>query len=81
MSPKFTPLLFVLAALLLFTGCSKKSESVKILYWNIQNGMWSDQGHDYDNFVDFVVEENPDICIWAEAESRYRTDTAEKMTG
>ena len=43
--------------------------------------MWSDQGHDYDNFVYFVVSENPDICIWAEAESRYRTDTAEKMAG
>ena len=81
MSRGFKSLLSSLAAMLVFAGCSKEPVSVKILYWNIQNGMWSDQGHDYDNFVDFVVEENPDICIWAEAESRYRTDTAEKMTG
>ena len=52
-----------------FTGCSERSDSLKVLYWNIQNGMWSDQGNDYDNFVEFVKSENPDICIWAEAES------------
>ena len=62
-------------------GCAEDPGSLRILYWNIQNGMWSDQGDNYDNFVDFVVSEDPDICIWAEAESRYRTDTAEKMAG
>lgn len=54
---------------------------LKILYWNIQNGMWSDQGHNYDNFVEFVKSESPDICVWCEAESRYRTDTCDKMAG
>jgi endonuclease/exonuclease/phosphatase family metal-dependent hydrolase len=54
---------------------------LRILYWNIQNGMWSDQGNNYDNFVAFVRELDPDICIWAEAESRYRTDTDTKMAG
>ena len=81
MSSRFKFLLFILAAMSVLVGCTKESGSVKILYWNIQNGMWSDQGQDYDNFVDFVLSENPDICIWAEAESRYRTDTAEKMAG
>lgn len=38
---------------------------LRILYWNIQNGMWSDQGNNYDNFVAFVRELDPDICIWA----------------
>lgn len=42
--------------------------------------MWSDQGNNYDNFVEFVKEQNPDICVWCEAESRYRTGTADKMT-
>ena len=56
-----------------------RGKEVKVLYWNIQNGMWHDQGNNYDNFVGFVKELDPDICIWAEAESRYRTDTAEKM--
>ncbi len=61
-------------------SCTKTQE-IKILYWNIQNGMWADQGDDYDNFVEFVKSEDPDICVWAEAESRYRTGTMEKMAG
>ena len=69
------------AVLLLLTSCMNEPAEVKILYWNIQNGMWADQGNDYDHFVDFVMDEDPDICIWAEAESRYRTDTAVKMAG
>ena len=81
MSSGFKSLLLILAAMSVLVGCTKESGSVKILYWNIQNGMWSDQGQDYDGFVDFVLSENPDICIWAEAESRYRTDSAEKMAG
>lgn len=62
-------------------GCSNNALEVKVLYWNIQNGMWSDQGNGYDNFVEFIKSEDPDICVWAEAESRYRTDTADKMAG
>jgi hypothetical protein len=72
-----------LAALLLvsilMTICVDKQLEVKVLYWNIQNGMWSDQGNNYDDFVEFVKSEAPDVCVWAEAESRYRTDTADKM--
>lgn len=71
----------ILIALLSVVGCKSEPTEVKVLYWNIQNGMWSDQGNNYDNFVDFVKSENPDICVWAEAESRYRTDSAEKMAG
>ena len=59
--------------------CSGQGGEVKVLYWNIQNGMWHDQGNNYDNFVAYVRELDPDICIWAEAESRYLTDKAEKM--
>lgn len=66
---------------MLIASCEDSSKDVKVLYWNIQNGMWSDQGNNYDNFVEFVKSENPDVCIWAEAESRYRTDSAEKMAG
>ncbi len=58
-----------------------KGKDLKVLYWNIQNGMWSDQGNNYDNFVEFVKSQDPDICVWAEAESRYRTDTCVKMEG
>lgn len=68
----------VLVSSLLFTAAGR---DLKILYWNIQNGMWSDQGNNYDNFVEFVKSNDPDICVWCEAESRYRTDTADKMAG
>ena len=54
-------------------------KELKILYWNIQNGMWSDQGNGYDNFVAFVSEVDPDICIWCEAESRYITGSDKKL--
>ena len=56
-----------------------KGKEIKVLYWNIQNGMWSDQGNNYDNFVDYVRSLDPDICVWAEAESRYVTDTTTKL--
>lgn len=71
---------FFTAAVIL-AGCKseKKEDQITVLYWNIQNGMWSDQGNNYDNFVEFVKAEDPDICVWAEAESRYRTDTNVKM--
>lgn len=52
---------------------------VRILYWNIQNGMWSDQGNNYDNFVEYVNSVNPDICVWAEGKSHYKTGTADRF--
>lgn len=77
----FSFLSAVAVLLIVLSGCSDKPATLKVLYWNIQNGMWADQANDYDNFVDFVVSQNPDICVWAEAESRYRTDTSVKMAG
>ena len=56
-----------------------KGKEIKLLYWNIQNGMWHDQGNNYDAFVEYVKSLDPDICVWAEAESRYITDTGVKM--
>lgn len=72
------------AAVFLMLGLSAfvadaRTRDVKILCWNIQNGMWADQGNDYDNFVEYVKSEDPDICIWCEAESRYRTGTETRM--
>ena len=46
---RLVTLLLILSCLI---GCSDKQLDVKVLYWNIQNGMWSDQGNDYDNFAD-----------------------------
>ena len=50
--------------------------SLRILYWNIQNGMWGDQGNNYDNFVAWVKKYEPDICVWCEGRSNFATGTA-----
>ena len=52
---------------------AKKPDRLKIIVWNIQNGMWSDQGNNYDNFVSWVKSYNPDVCIWCESRSNYQT--------
>ena len=52
---------------------------LRLLYWNIQNGMWSGQGDNYDRFVEWVRQQRPDVCIWCEAQSLYRTGTAKPL--
>lgn len=39
--------------------------------------MWADQGNHYDDFVAFVKETAPDICIWCEAKTHYHTHSGE----
>ena len=72
-------LFFALSLFSLSCPADGKGKELKVLYWNIQNGMWSDQADNYDHFVAYVQSLDPDICIWCEAESRYLTDTAVKM--
>ena len=72
------------AALLLFAaaltaGCGERTDDMRLLYWNIQNGMWSDQSNGYDNFVAWVKGYDPDVCVWCEAQSIYKSGTAERM--
>ena len=52
---------------------TQKKGNLRILYWNIQNGMWWDQGNNYDSFVAFVKKYDPDICVWCESESIFKT--------
>lgn len=61
-----------------FAGGKGKSD-IRLLYWNIQNGMWSDQQNGYDNFVEFVKAQHPDICVWCEAASIFRSGTDDKI--
>ena len=67
----------ILLASVLALAAGPKS-NLRVMYWNIQNGMWSDQGNSYDNFVEYVKSQNPDICVWCEAQSIYITGTADK---
>ena len=57
----------------------QKPDTLRVLYWNIQNGMWADQHNNYDNFVEWVRKYDPDVCIWAEAKSRYISHQNVKM--
>ena len=73
----------ILAAVLL-TACREKPRNespvpVKLLYWNIQNGMWDGQTDNYERFVNFVKEQDPDICVWCEAQSIYKSLSDEQM--
>ncbi len=64
------------------SSCADKpfsNENLRVLYWNIQNGMWSGQDDNYDAFVEWVGKQKPDICIWCEAQTIYYPGTAEKM--
>ena len=63
--------------ILSFSGNAPAQEksNTRLLYWNIQNGMWDGQGDNYDRFVEWVAAHNPDICVWAEAGTNYKTDS------
>lgn len=72
----------ILVVLFLLTCCItvfSKVTDVKVLYWNIQNGMWADQGNNYDNFVKYVNSVAPDVCVWCEAKTHYKTMSDESF--
>ncbi len=48
---------------------TRSENTLRLLYWNIQNGMWSDQGKNYNTFVQWVQDYDPDICVWCESTS------------
>ena len=67
-------------------GAQKKKEknegekkTLRILYWNIQDGMWADQENNYDNFVNWVKGYDPDICVFCEASTIYATGTRDEI--
>lgn len=49
--------------------------TLRVLYWNIQNGMWADQANDYKTFVEWVQKYDPDVCVWCEAKTIYKDNT------
>ena len=58
------------------TQAKRDRNSLRLLYWNIQNGMWDGQSDNYNRFVEWTKAQNPDICIWCEAQSKWKTNTA-----
>ena len=43
--------------------------TLRVMVWNLQFGMWCDQHNNYDNFVAWVKRYDPDVCVWLESES------------
>lgn len=70
---------FILMLVPALAVAARRTDEVKLLYWNIQNGMWDGQVDNYDRFVEWVAARNPDICVWAEAQSIFMTGTNVKM--
>ena len=71
-------LLFIASLVLLSCGVTaRKTKSpatsqttLRLLHWNIQNGMWDGQNDNYDRFVEYVKSKDPDICVWCEADRK-----------
>lgn len=60
-------------------GGDQPKKTLRVLYWNIQNGMWAGQEDNYQQFVDWINSKNPDICIFCEAAQIYYTGTDKHM--
>lgn len=56
-------------------GSEMERGNLRVLYWNIQDGMWSDQANEYANFIGWVNRYDPDVCVWCEAASIYKDNT------
>ena len=54
----------------------RDGNTLRVLLWNIQNGMWADQHNNYDNFVKWVKKWDPDVCVWCESETIYKDKTS-----
>lgn len=65
-------------AAIIFSSCHKE-QKLRILYWNIQNGMWDGQPDNYQKFTNWVKEQNPQICVWCESVSLYKDSTANPL--
>ena len=58
----------------------QKRGTLRLLYWNIQNGMWGDQAASYANFRNWIKRYNPDICVWAEAQTNRKTGSSDAVS-
>ena len=47
--------------------------ATRILYWNIQDGMWDGQTDNFNRFVNWVRKQSPDICVFAEVRTKRQT--------
>ena len=56
-----------------------RSQYLRVMDYNIQNGMWADQGNNYDNFVRWMQRADTDVVIFCEAQSNYVTGIDKRL--
>ncbi len=54
-----------------------RERTLRVMDWNIQNGMWAGQEDNYERFVKYMKEVDADVCIFCESQSIYYTGTKE----
>ncbi len=69
----------VLAGVLVTASSGRKASNFRLLYWNIQNGMWDGQPDHYDRFVAWVKAQRPDVCVFCEAATIFKDGTDDYM--
>ena len=52
-----------------------REKTLRVMDYNVQNGMWADQQNNYDNFVEWMREQDADVCIFCEAQTIYYDGT------
>lgn len=72
-------ILVFLSVVALSASAGAAGKELKVIFWNIQNGMWAGQEDNYDSFVKWVKAQKADVCIWAEAETIYHTGTSDRL--
>ncbi len=53
----------------------ERENTLRIMTYNVQNGMWADEPNNYDNFVEWMNKQDPDICIFCESSTIYKPGT------
>lgn len=77
---RFLPLfLLILFAAQPLQAGKKVQKNFRLLYWNIQMGMWDGQSDNYERFVNWIVSKDPDVCVWTEAATLCATDSEEHL--
>ena len=71
---RYAIMIIAAISVLVCSGCSSK-DTLRVLYWNIQNGMWDGQTDNYKRFTDWVAAQKPDVCVWCESISLYYSNT------
>ncbi len=71
------PLLIAGTAVCAKSPGKEGKKNFRVLYWNTQNGVWSGESDNYDTFVKWVNEKDPDVCVWIEAATIFKANSNE----